>query len=261
MKIKYVPSISKRFSEYTEFIQDNFPELLDTEEPDLILTAGGDGTMLNVIQEYSEKNVIFLGKGLGNRNFLLNEFENDRQVIRSLLNDDRDLDEFEIQLINVEKNSADTKESDLLGAAVNDVVVGNTIMGYHEFILNTANYSFQDLHLLGSGVCISTPFGSTGYNYNNRGPVLPLDASSWAVTGIATNNTLNDIISQQELIISARDDSREPLFVFIDGLTKKIQIKETDEIYLRPGRTVRLGFLDRKKFLKKRNELKNPRNY
>jgi NAD kinase len=281
VKIKYVPSPDKRerFQKYSEFVEAEFPELLSCREPDLVMTAGGDGTMLSVIQEWREMDVPFLGRGLGSLNFLMNEFvdgeanfdvnltdvfEKDQSVIRAILEDEIKIDTQKTSLVKV--HCCDVKgEESVLGEAVNDVVIGTDVMGYHHFSLgpdlaSEEDATFKNFKVKGTGVCVSTPIGSTGYNFNNGGKVLPLNSDSWSVTGVVCNRRLNHVIEEQKLEIGVLNDqikSKDYVEVYIDGLTKKIQLGVGSKVFLEPGSEIELAFLDREKFMQKRADIVN----
>lgn len=78
----------------------------------------------------------------------------------------------------------------------------------------------------GSGICLSTDLGSTGYNFNLGGAILPLGSNLWSVLRIVCNRYLEDILSSNEITI--RCNSKKSSFsVYLDGIDKYSKIKIT----------------------------------
>ncbi len=252
MKIKYVENKDPRSQDFNDLISQEYPQFLNENNPDLILVSGGDGAILHAIQKYNHLQVPFLGRGAGTLNFLMNKFDDDQQILEDLVNDDLDLNFFKTSTIKVvlEEKKGGKKT---LGMAVNDIVFGSSIMGYHSFKLNTEDFSFRNFDVSGTGICVSTELGSTAYNFNLGGPVIPLESGLWTVVGIATNRYLSDILKAQKMEIMF--NKNEPVCVFIDGIKINKKLVEGNKICLTCGDQVNLAFLDKISFLKKRVEL------
>jgi NAD kinase len=245
MRIKYIKGPIPTVKKYNQFIEEKFPKLLDEENPELLLVAGGDGAMHHAIQNTLNYTTPYLGKALGTFNFLMNNFENDEKIIRGLLNDKIPIETCQTSTINVSLN--DVK----IGEAVNDVVVGDSIMDYFTFKLNSQDGSFQNFSVKGSGISISTAIGSTALNFNNNGMVLPLESKLWSLTGILCNRYLNDIIKQQEIIIEAPGAG-----IFLSGAHND-KLRKNQQLKLQKGNTIKIAFLDKNEFIKRRINITN----
>lgn len=243
MKIKYRETKDERVSNFNDFIKRKYPEFLTEVDPDIILVAGGDGAMLHAIQENIDLQVPFFGKARGTFNFLMNSFNNNVETIQSLKSDKCDLYIVETGGIAVSVNG------EYIGNAVNEVLIGDSINGYHEFNITTSDNSFNKFKVKGSGICVSTPLGSTAYNFNNEGSILPIGHKLWILSGIVCNQYLNDLVNIQKIKISV-NSSR----IFLDGI-EKTTINNTSQLRLTAGRTVRLAFLNKQQFLYQRVEL------
>lgn len=252
MKIKYVQNDDQRSEEFNNLIKEKYPEFIDESKPDLILVSGGDGALLHAIQNYNHLQVPFLGRSAGTLNFLMNKFDDSAQIIDDLKNDKLELNFVKTKGIKVSLEKQ-TGEEQVLGMAVNDVVFGSSIMGYHSFNLNTEDFSFRNFKLSGTGICISTELGSTAYNFNLGGPVIPLESDLWTVVGIATNRYLNDILKSQKMAVECIQDNYS--FVFIDGIKVEKRLSKGDRVVLTKGDQVEITFLNKNNFLKKRVEL------
>lgn len=256
MKIKYRISKDKRCKEINDFIQKEFPHLLKEIKPDLILVSGGDGAILHAIQEYNHHKVPFLGYGTGTLNFLMNDMnlEQIKKFIQKLEKDEIKLKNIETTKINVSLQKKSTGKTIKIGQAVNEVVLGSKLMGYHSFIINSNDGSFNNFEIKGSGICLSTDLGSTGYNFNLGGAVLPLGSNLWSLLGIVCNRYLEDIINTDK--ITVENTSKRPgLSVFLDGIKQNIPISYGDKIFIKKGDVVKLAFYNKRKFFEKRIDI------
>jgi len=239
---------------FNTMIQEQFPELLSQTDPELILVAGGDGAMLHAVQAMKHYNVPFLGKALGTLNFLMNTIEDDRSYIENLLLDKQSL---ELQVTNTITISCQKENSTIfLGESINDIVLGDSIMDYHHFRFNTEDGSFKDFEVKGTGICISTPLGSTAFNFNNNGKILPLNSNLWSITGIVCNRYVDDIITAQDFTIELLSE-RILSKLFIDGIQINQILEKDSRIILSPGNQLTLAFSSNQQFLQKRIDLSN----
>lgn len=244
MRIKYIcNNEDSRIDTFSAFVSSNFPAIITEQNPDLYLVAGGDGAMLHAIQENISNGIPYLGKALGTFNFLMNNFANDKEVIGGLLNDTLSLEKSECFAIEVILDGVK------IGEAINEVIIGNGLADYHTFNISTEDENLTNFETKGSGICISTPVGSTAFNFNNGGRILPLDSCLLSITGIVCNRYLNDIIPFQEIRIKA-DNAK----IFLSNVETGV-LKKGSELILRKGASVGLAFLDKKDFLKRRISL------
>jgi NAD kinase len=252
MRLKYIENNDPRIDHFNKFIRDNYPQLLSETDPDLILVAGGDGAMLRAIQTRQQSSAPFLGKGLGTLNFLMNEFDDDERVIQSLIDDELELDIISTSSLKV--CIKQNEETVCISEAVNDVVIGNHLMGYHEFVIDAEDGSFQDFQIHGTGICVSTPLGSTAYNFNNNGKILPLDSKLWSMTGVVCNRYLNDVMVEQQMNIGL-NATKGQVSIFIDGIPYRQRFDKGVDIILEPGEEYKLAFLQKKNFVRRRIEV------
>jgi NAD kinase len=252
MRIKYIPTEDIRGKGVNKLVKDNFPRLISEEHPELILVTGGDGSLLHAIQSYNYLQIPFFGHASGTLNFLMNKAENLKEVIKSLLENETKLDYLETTSIRVVfKNKHSEK---FIGHAVNEVILGTHIMGYHDFILSSGDNSFDGFEIKGSGISVCTDLGSTGYNFGLGGSVLPIGSNLWSVNGIVCNRFLEDIINMQTLEIKLSDTSR-PADLFLDGVKKEINLDKDSSVILSKGEVIKIAFLDKENFFKRRLEI------
>lgn len=256
MKIKYRASQDKRCKYLNKIVEKEFPHFLSEENPELIFVPGGDGALLHAIQGANHYHVPFFGYAAGTLNFLMNEVETDKisDFLKDLENNNKTLSEISTTMISVEIVRKQTQEIIQVGKAVNEVVIGTSLMGYHSFLINSKDGSFKDFDIKGSGVCLSTDLGSTGYNFNLGGAVLPLGSNLWSILGIVCNRYLEDILGINE--ISVECISKNPgTSVYLDGIKSDFKIKNGDKVIMKKGDPIRIAFLSQEKFFEKRIDI------
>ncbi|MDP4009378.1 MAG: NAD(+)/NADH kinase [Candidatus Shapirobacteria bacterium] len=252
MKIKYILSDDKRTNEINKLIQTKFKSFLDESNPDIILVAGGDGALLHAIQQYNHLQIPFLGLACGSLNFLMNRIDDLKDFLNQLIKDQTNLQTLKTTSIKVELKKKNYNE--LIGYAINEVVVGTNIMGYHSLSLSSSDFMFDDFKIKGSGVCIATDLGSTAYNFNLGGPVLPLGRNLWSVRGVVCDRFLEDIVPIQKLETENISD-RSVVSIYIDGIETKFKLEKGNKLVLNKGEVIKIAFLNKEEFIKRRMEI------
>jgi NAD+ kinase len=153
-------------------------EIVD-EQPDLAVTLGGDGTMLQAFQRFLGTGVPVMGVNFGRVGFLTAMSADDLEagLARAFGGDFR----------VVELPTLDVTVGGETSAAVNDVVVTSAKPG--RMIELGYAVGGEDLGSLAcDGLVCCTPSGSTGYNLSNGGPVLVWGLDAMAVTFVAAHS-------------------------------------------------------------------------
>ncbi len=243
MRIKYLINNDPRVEEFNSLVKSKFPQLLTEKAPEIYLVAGGDGAMLHFIHETIDTGIPYIGKAMGTFNFLMNRITDDEKTINDLLEDKIDLEIFNSYAIEA------SLDGEKLGEAVNDVILGDKLTGYHTFKISTENGDFEEFEIKGSGICISTPIGSTAFNFNNNGRILPLDSCLLSMTGVVCNRYLNDIFPFQEINIEANGAK-----IYLTNVESKI-LSEGSKLTLKKGSKIGITFIDKEDFLKRRRDI------
>jgi len=256
MKLLYIKSEDKRVQKVNQLIEKHFPQILIEKHPDLIFVSGGDGAMLHAMQSFSHLDKPFLGHAMGTFNFLMNtiSLEQLKDTIDGIQKDTIPFNKISTSKIEVQIRSNNSKNNRSIGEAVNEVVIGSSIMGFHTFVLNSKDNTFTNFTVKGSGLCVSTDLGSTGYNFNLGRDILPLGSNLWLLSGIVCDRYLKDIIQIEELEITCSCERSEPT-IFLDGIDKKVNLKKGDKVILKKGRDISLYFLNKNSFLNKRLDI------
>jgi len=253
MKIKYIQTKDSRGLHINDFISKNYPHFINEPEPDIIFVSGGDGAMLHAMQEHHHHNKPFLGHAIGTLNFSMNRINNLEEFFPKLISGKQKLYLLDLNAIRVWyiDKSGIKKE---VGQAINDLVIGTHIMGYHHLSISSVDKSFNNLEFKGAGICIATFFGSTGYNFNLGGPILPLDSDLWSIKGVICNRYIEDIIKVQSMTINNLSEN-SLVNIFIDGIDKEQLLGFEEKILFERGKMMQLAFLDKNEFMQKRVEI------
>jgi NAD+ kinase len=203
----------------THFLDQGSHPALD--EHSLVISLGGDGTFLRSARLAHEHGARVLPVNLGRMGFLL-QVPSDQIVasVQDALVNPRVVERLALA-ISIEGEST----SDF---ALNEVVVerqrvGNmvrvrTFVGDDEFLTYSAD-----------GVLVSTPTGSTGYNFSAGGPVVDTDLSVVIITPIAPHFTID-----RSIVVDAAKTVRlvalKPAAVVADGT--EIGVLEPGQVVL-----------------------------
>jgi len=194
---------------------------------DVLITVGGDGTILKAVTFIRNLNIPILGINTGRLGFLATVQKTQiKEAIEALISGKYRVKQRE--LLNVETN---TQNFDILNFALNEVAI-NRKDSTSMIVIN----AYIDGEFLNSywadGLIVATPTGSTGYSLSCGGPVITPSAKSLVVTPIAPHN-LNvrplviPIDSKIKLQVSGRNDQ------FLVSLDSRITtVEKHTEIYI-----------------------------
>ena len=147
------------------------------EEADVIVALGGDGFMLQTLHGTMHRDLPVYGMNRGTVGFLMNEFEADGLLER--------LEAAEEAVINPLAMRAETPEGEVAEAlAINEVALLRAGPQAAKLQI-TVDGKVRLEELVCDGVMLSTPAGSTAYNYSAHGPILPIGAEVLALTAVA----------------------------------------------------------------------------
>lgn len=135
------------------------------ENPDLVISVGGDGTMLMSIHQYLDKNVNFVGVHTGTLGFFT-DYQKDEvlELIEAIKQDNYRVTPRNLLEVKVKHEG---KEDIYL--ALNEMRID------HDYTTQVIDVYINGELLevfRGNGLCVSTPSGSTAYNKSIGGAVI-----------------------------------------------------------------------------------------
>jgi NAD+ kinase len=196
---------------------DNYDEL--KERADVLLSIGGDGTLLNTITLVRDSGIPVLGINTGRLGFI-SSISTDQidSAINQLLKGNYDIQER--TLLQLES------ENDLFGEtniALNEVTIlkkdTSSMIQIHAYLDDVYLNSYW-----ADGLIISTPTGSTGYSLSCGGPIILPGTDNFIISPIAAHNlNVRPLVVSDKNVIRLKVDEREELaLVALDSRSRAI---------------------------------------
>lgn len=157
----------------------------DEESPDIVLSVGGDGTLLHAFHKYSYrlKDTAFVGIHTGHLGFYADwKPEEIEKLVISLAR--KEYDVIEYPLLDVTINYQNEKESSNYLALNESSVKSPEVTLVMDVELNDKQFE----RFRGDGLCVSTPSGSTAYNKALGGAIVHPALPSMQLTEMASIN-------------------------------------------------------------------------
>lgn len=217
--IGYIASESQKSQKVSKLLRElNFINIAEVNktEIDLLIVVGGDGFMLRTLHNYvmENKSMHVYGVNTGNVGFLMNKcFSRSEDLINHIEHT------ISTQLTLLKMEATDTSGNKYHYTAVNEVYVFRKTNQIVEMNV-TINNKLKVEKFRGDGIILSTPTGSTAYNFSAGGPILPLNSNLLSLTSINSyyprhwNGALisNDTVVQ----IDINDVKNRPVIVVSD---------------------------------------------
>ena len=250
-------AVEKEFSKGLNLPEDT-PEFTLTAglDPsfDLLVSFGGDGTILRAITYIRDLGIPVVGVNTGRLGFLSTcQKENVREMVRDFTSGNYRLVERSLVTAGLDGMPPGGDE---LNFALNEVTVSRkdtTSMITVETYLNGEYLTSY----WADGLIIATPTGSTGYSLSCGGPVMMPTARSLVITPIAPHNlNARPLVISDETEIKLKVSGREPQHLL--SLDSRITSLENEtEIWVRKaGFTINMVEFTSESFLKTiRNKL------
>ncbi|KRG75212.1 inorganic polyphosphate kinase [Stenotrophomonas ginsengisoli] len=148
------------------------------EAADVLCPLGGDGFMLQTLHRHGDLGLPVFGLKLGTVGFLMNQHRPEDDLVQRLAGGQP------AHLHPLEMTATTIHGEQVFERAYNDVsMLRQTRQAAHIGI--DLNGQERLPELVGDGVLVASPAGSTAYNYSAHGPVLPLGSQTIALTPLA----------------------------------------------------------------------------
>ena len=144
---------------------------------DVIVVLGGDGFMLQVLHKVMDRRIPVYGMNCGTVGFLLNNYGVDglrERILTARL--------ATLYPLCMFARTVSGKEVELV--AINEVSLFRQTRQAAK-IRVTVDHVVRIPEMVCDGALVSTPAGSTAYNFSAGGPILPLDANLIALTPLS----------------------------------------------------------------------------
>ncbi len=176
---------------------------------DLLISIGGDGTILRTITYVRDLAIPIVGINTGRLGFLATiQKDNIEKAINDFINGNYRISERNLLSITTIPENKDILDFNI---ALNEIAVSRK----NTTSMITVETRLNDEYLTSywaDGLIVSTPTGSTGYSLSCGGPVIMPESDSFALTPIAPHNlNARPLVIQNsteiKLKVSGREDS------------------------------------------------------
>lgn len=214
---------------------------------DIIITIGGDGTIIRFAKRTAAYNKPILGINAGRMGYLANIDQKDYKSVERLLNNDYSVEERMLLKVTLTENGKVIGEYE----ALNDAVISS---GYISRIIDiSACIDSDNVKYRADGLIASTPTGSTAYSLSAGGPIIDPVMEAVCITPICSHMLFAKpmIVSGDKTVtIKAFSKKKAEIYLSIDG-RKVANVKPYTEIKLTKSENkVKLVRLDNRSFFK-----------
>lgn len=270
MTVAVIPNLDKRGSSDTvekmasffkecgikAYLPDNIccsgyehaPEDKLYEIADVIITIGGDGTIIRFAKRAARDGKPVLGINAGRVGYLANIEQNEYKLLKKLKSGEYSVEERMMIYITAVENGKIVGQFD----ALNDAVITS---GYMSRIIDvTASVDGGDvISYHADGLIAATPTGSTAYSMSAGGPVIDPTMNCVCLTPICSHTlTAKPILvgGEKTIKLKAFSKKRTDIHLSVDG-RKVINIKPYTELYItKSSSNVKLIRLNDRSFYK-----------
>ena len=196
---------------------------------DVIITIGGDGTIIRYAKAAAKYNKPVLGINAGRMGYLANLEQNELGLISKLKEGNFFTERRMMLTVNVVENGQTVGEY----TALNDAVITG---GFISRIIDvSANVAGDSISYRADGIIISTPTGSTAYSMSAGGPIIDPLMQSMCITPICSHSLAAKPIlmsANSTIKLKAFSKKRTEIFLTVDG-RKVCSVKPYTEIYIK----------------------------
>ena len=197
---------------------------------DIVLTLGGDGIMLKALHLFMHQNIPIFGMNRGSIGFLLNSYSVDNLIERIKLSKPAIISPLEMKVTDKDGNVSSH-------LAINEV---SLIRETHQAakIKIILNDELRLNHLVADGLLVSTPAGSTAYNYAVGGPIIPINANVMSLSPISPfrpRQWRGALILRSDVVaLEVLEEDKRPVSASADAIeirdAKFVEIRERSDI-------------------------------
>ena len=203
---------------------------LEDELPhaEMIITFGGDGTILRAARTAAGFGVPILGINMGGKGFMAELEPNETEKLKSVAVGDYNIETRMMIDISIHRDA----ERVYKGFALNDIV----IKGDNKLIeMGILADGHKITHFQGDGAVIATPTGSTAYSMSAGGPIVEPTAKNIVITPICAHILeAKSFVLVASRVVSVEIDAKKttPAYISVDG-GKHISVMSGDLIEVR----------------------------
>ncbi len=214
---------------------------------DVIITVGGDGTIIRYAKRAALDNKPILGINAGRMGYLANIEQNEYKLLSKLKTGEYHIEKRMMLDVRVCENGKTIGQYN----ALNEIVVTS---GFMSRIIDIAAVVEGDsINYRADGLIVSTPTGSTAYSMSAGGPIIDPTTENICITPICSHSLSAKPIllsSERTIKLKAYSKKKTEIFLSVDG-RKAANVKPYTEIFVtKSDKSVQLINLNNKSFYK-----------
>lgn len=201
------------------------------ENAGLMVTLGGDGTILKVARATMKHPVPIIGINLGHRGFMAELEPGDSELLLKAAAGDYTT--IERMMLDVELVRGG--EAVYFDSALNDAVVSGAATAIW---VSAYGDGSKITEYLGDGIIIATPTGSTAYSLSAGGPLVEPTAENIIITPICAHLITAKpfvLTSDRHVTVTAHKNNEKQYWLSVDG-GKPIIMRDNDELHVTKSR-------------------------
>ncbi len=203
--------------------------------PDVLIVLGGDGFMLQMLHKYMHRGIPMYGMNCGTVGFLLNAYTPEELLER--------IEKARPAVLHPLSMFAQTMDGrEKQGLAINEVSLFRESRQAAK-IRVTIDHVVRIEEMICDGVLVSTPAGSTAYNFSVGGPIIPLFANVLALTPMGSfrpRRWRGALLKQDaSIVFEVLEPQKRPVSAVADST----EIRDVVSVAISEDRSIRLTLL------------------
>lgn len=195
------------------------------ESSDVVITIGGDGTLISYAKKAATYGKPVLGINAGRLGFLTDVEKDNLDLLEKLVKGDYTTENRMMIKASVIKNGKDVF-SDI---ALNEVIIsGGDIARIADIEVNVGK---DVISYRADGIIISTPTGSTAYSMSAGGPIIDPSLKCYNLTPVCSHSlTARPMLinANEKIKVTIPETSRASVYLGIDGARYKESLREQE---------------------------------
>ncbi|MDO4316228.1 MAG: NAD(+)/NADH kinase [Oscillospiraceae bacterium] len=213
---------------------------------DLLMTFGGDGTILHLAKLAALHKIPVLGINMGGLGFVAELEVSELEALRKLKDWEFETEQRMMLDVSVFRDGRQIYTN--LG--LNEAVIREGPIS-HVIHLKISSDGRHLADIAGDGVIVATPTGSTAYSLSAGGPVVEPVAQTLVVCPICIHNMRfsSYVLSPEHVLtVELERNGRKPVYLFVDE-SRAFALRSDDKVQVRRSKyTLRLVRLSEKSF-------------
>ena len=205
----------------------------EIKSADMLISFGGDGTILHLAKAVAIHSVPVLGINMGSLGFMTELEGNEVEQLRDLAKWDFTVDSRMMLDVSVIRGNHQVYSN----IALNDAVISKGAVA-RVVRLDIFTEEGKLTKVCGDGAIVSTPTGSTGYSMAAGGPIVEPTARNLVLTPICAHSSrsISYVLSPNHVItVETADANRKFVYLSVDG-GRAFSLKNGDQVRIGKSR-------------------------